>query len=112
MKQAIARPKMVVALHYGTVIYDNIGAADRLDFTVIGLSHAQSQNTQITIASIAPSSRAFATRICRRYRPLSNPNRPSVTAIGGDRCRAHNRRFRRMNVCAASINRSISRLAR
>jgi hypothetical protein len=74
--------------------------------------HAQSQNTQITIASIAPSSRAFATRICRRYRPLSNPNRPSVTAIGGDRCRAHNRRFRRMNVCAASINRSISRLAR
>jgi class 3 adenylate cyclase len=30
--------KMVVALHYGTVIYGNIGAADRLDFTVIGLS--------------------------------------------------------------------------
>lgn len=28
--------KMVVALHYGTVIYGNIGAADRLDFTVIG----------------------------------------------------------------------------
>jgi len=27
--------KMVVALHYGTVIYGNIGAADRLDFTVI-----------------------------------------------------------------------------
>jgi class 3 adenylate cyclase len=25
-----------VALHYGTVIYDNLGAADRLDFTVIG----------------------------------------------------------------------------
>ncbi|MGC2078158.1 MAG: adenylate/guanylate cyclase domain-containing protein, partial [Xanthobacteraceae bacterium] len=30
--------KMVVALHYGTVIYGNIGAADRLDFTVIGPS--------------------------------------------------------------------------
>jgi adenylate cyclase len=29
---------MVVALHYGTVIYGNIGAADRLDFTVIGPS--------------------------------------------------------------------------
>ena len=28
--------KMVVALHYGTVIYGNIGAAKRLDFTVIG----------------------------------------------------------------------------
>ncbi|MGC2124530.1 MAG: adenylate/guanylate cyclase domain-containing protein [Xanthobacteraceae bacterium] len=28
--------KMVVALHYGTAIYGNIGAADRLDFTVIG----------------------------------------------------------------------------
>ncbi|HEX4411514.1 MAG TPA: adenylate/guanylate cyclase domain-containing protein [Xanthobacteraceae bacterium] len=28
--------KMVIALHYGTVIYGNIGAADRLDFTVIG----------------------------------------------------------------------------
>jgi adenylate cyclase len=27
---------IVVALHYGTVIYGNIGAADRLDFTVIG----------------------------------------------------------------------------
>ena len=28
--------KMVIALHYGTAIYGNIGAADRLDFTVIG----------------------------------------------------------------------------
>jgi len=28
--------KMVIALHYGTVIYGNIGATDRLDFTVIG----------------------------------------------------------------------------
>jgi adenylate cyclase len=28
--------KMVIALHYGTMIYGNIGAADRLDFTVIG----------------------------------------------------------------------------
>ncbi len=27
---------IVVALHAGTVIYGNIGAADRLDFTVIG----------------------------------------------------------------------------
>jgi adenylate cyclase len=27
---------VVIALHYGTVIYGNIGAADRLDFTVIG----------------------------------------------------------------------------
>jgi len=26
----------VIALHIGTVIYGNIGAADRLDFTVIG----------------------------------------------------------------------------
>ncbi len=28
--------KMVIALHFGTVMYGNIGAADRLDFTVIG----------------------------------------------------------------------------
>jgi adenylate cyclase len=28
--------RMVVALHPGTVIYGNVGAADRLDFTVIG----------------------------------------------------------------------------
>jgi adenylate cyclase len=28
--------EIVVALHFGTVIYGNIGAADRLDFTVIG----------------------------------------------------------------------------
>jgi adenylate cyclase len=28
--------RMVVALHFGTVIYGNIGAAERLDFTVIG----------------------------------------------------------------------------
>ena len=27
---------IVIALHIGTVIYGNIGAADRLDFTVIG----------------------------------------------------------------------------
>ena len=27
---------IVIALHYGAVIYGNIGAADRLDFTVIG----------------------------------------------------------------------------
>ena len=29
-------PRIVIALHYGTVIYGNIGSADRLDFTVIG----------------------------------------------------------------------------
>jgi adenylate cyclase len=28
--------EIVIALHYGTVTYGNIGAADRLDFTVIG----------------------------------------------------------------------------
>jgi adenylate cyclase len=28
--------RIVIALHYGTVTYGNIGAADRLDFTVIG----------------------------------------------------------------------------
>jgi adenylate cyclase len=28
--------RIVIALHYGTVIYGNIGATDRLDFTVIG----------------------------------------------------------------------------
>ena len=28
--------RIVIALHYGTVIYGNIGSADRLDFTVIG----------------------------------------------------------------------------
>jgi adenylate cyclase len=28
--------RVVIALHYGTVMYGNIGAADRLDFTVIG----------------------------------------------------------------------------
>jgi len=27
---------IVIALHVGTVHYGNIGAADRLDFTVIG----------------------------------------------------------------------------
>jgi adenylate cyclase len=31
-----APPKIVIALHYGAVIYGNIGSADRLDFTVIG----------------------------------------------------------------------------
>jgi adenylate cyclase len=29
-------PRIVVALHPGTVIYGNVGASDRLDFTVIG----------------------------------------------------------------------------
>ena len=28
--------KIVVALHAGTVIYGNVGSAERLDFTVIG----------------------------------------------------------------------------
>src|ERR1700740_2996263 len=36
--QYLGAAKMVVALHYGTVIYGNIGAADRLDFPVIGPS--------------------------------------------------------------------------
>jgi adenylate cyclase len=41
--QALAPPspgderlRMVIALHYGSAIYGNIGAADRLDFTIIG----------------------------------------------------------------------------
>ena len=28
--------EIIVALHVGTVIYGNVGSADRLDFTVIG----------------------------------------------------------------------------
>src|SRR6202022_1687665 len=28
--------EIVIALHYGTVIYGNVGSVDRLDFTVIG----------------------------------------------------------------------------
>jgi adenylate cyclase len=31
-----APPRIVIALHYGSVIYGNIGSSDRLDFTVIG----------------------------------------------------------------------------
>ena len=35
-RDADAPLRMVIALHYGTVTYGNIGAAGRLDFTVIG----------------------------------------------------------------------------
>jgi adenylate cyclase len=35
-EDAEASLEIVIALHYGAVIYGNIGAADRLDFTVIG----------------------------------------------------------------------------
>ncbi len=34
--ESISPLRLVVALHIGTVIYGNIGSADRLDFTVIG----------------------------------------------------------------------------
>ncbi len=34
--EGAASLRMVIALHYGTVTYGNIGSADRLDFTVIG----------------------------------------------------------------------------
>lgn len=40
--------------------------------------------------------------------PEQNPSRCKRTAIGGNRCRAHNRLLRRMIVCAGSINHSTS----
>jgi adenylate cyclase len=43
--------EIVIALHYGTVIYGNVGAADRVDFTVIG----PAVNLVIRIEAIAKS---------------------------------------------------------
>ena len=56
--------------------------------------------------SIAPFNRVFATRICRRYRPLASPNRPNATVIGGDRCRARRRLTQRTTICADYMARS------
>jgi adenylate cyclase len=65
--------RMVVALHYGTVIYGNIGAAQRLDFTVIG----PAVNLVSRIEAVAKAldlpvvvSDDFATAYGRRLRSL------------------------------------------
>ena len=60
--------EIVVALHAGTVIYGNIGAADRLDFTVIGPAvNLASRIEGLTKRLLRPIlvSSAFA-RICPR----------------------------------------------
>ena len=58
----------VLALHYGTVSYGNIGAGDRLDFTVIGAdvnltSRIEQFNRQLGRALIM--SQAFAEQLDR-----------------------------------------------
>jgi adenylate cyclase len=58
--------EIVVALHIGTAIYGNIGAADRLDFTVIGPAvnlvsriEALAKTLNLPIVVIADFARAY-----------------------------------------------------
>jgi adenylate cyclase len=65
--------RMVVALHYGTVIYGNIGAAKRLDFTVIGpavnlVSRVEAAAKSLDLPVVVSDD--FATAYGRRLRSL------------------------------------------
>jgi adenylate cyclase len=77
--------EIVVALHVGTVMYGNIGAANRLDFTVIGpavnlTSRVEAIAKAINVPIIVTDS--FATTFdgplvslgCHRLRGLSAPH--------------------------------------
>jgi adenylate cyclase len=68
--------RIVIALHYGTVIYGNIGAADRLDFTAIGpavnlVSRAEaiakSLNESLVVTDVFATVHGGALRSLGRY---------------------------------------------
>jgi class 3 adenylate cyclase len=73
--------EIVVALHIGTAIYGNIGAADRLDFTVIG----PAVNLVSRIEAVS-SARAFmlsvVTRARRNPQSVFDPARSSCCGCG------------------------------
>jgi adenylate cyclase len=62
--RAAGRPlEAVVALHVGEVMYGNVGAEERLDFTVIGravneTARLQALTKQISRARLSPACRA------------------------------------------------------
>ena len=91
--------EIVVALHVGTVVYGNIGAAERLDFTVIGPSvnlvsrleaTAKSLNTPIVLSD--DFARAYGKPLISLghypLRGLAKPHELFVPVIGSRQARA------------------------
>ena len=77
--------EIVVALHIGTAIYGNIGAADRLDFTVIGPAvnlvsriEAVAKTLNLPIVVSADFARAYGQPLrplgCHELRGLATPH--------------------------------------
>ena len=71
-------PLEIVALHIGTAIYGNIGAADRLDFTVIGPAvnlvsriEAVAKTLNLPIVASVPISRGPMASRCIRSAVMS-----------------------------------------
>ena len=64
--------RIAIALHYGPVIYGNIGAADRLDFTVIGPA------VNLVTASRRWRNRSSAAGRQRRFRRGLRESLPSI----------------------------------
>jgi len=84
--------EIVVALHVGTAIYGNIGAADRLDFTVIG--PAVNLVSRIEAVAKAPTSRSSSVTIS--HAPMAD--RAAARPPRASRARDTSR-----SVCAGSV---------
>jgi adenylate cyclase len=91
--------EIVVALHVGTVVYGNIGAAERLDFTVIGPAvnlvsrleaTAKTLNTPIVLSD--DFARAYGKPLISLghypLRGLAKPHELFVPVIGSQQARA------------------------
>src|SRR5262249_31067289 len=73
--------RLVCALHAGEVFYGNIGAADRLDFTVIGPAVNLVSRTVETAKALDVDlvlSDVFAAAHGGALRPLGGPARPAL----------------------------------
>ena len=101
--------EIVVALHVGTAIYGNIGAADRLDFTVIG----PAVNLVSRIEAVARRSTSRSSSVTISRAPMAGRcSRSAVMSFAGWRhrtiCSRHRVRFPHLGryraICPMSIH--------
>ncbi|MFI5011564.1 MAG: adenylate/guanylate cyclase domain-containing protein [Hyphomicrobiales bacterium] len=79
------RSDVVVVLHFGEVIYGNIGAAQRLDFTVIGQAVNEASRMEALAKSLGKDillSESFARRCAH---PVDSIGSHTLRGVAGDR---------------------------